>query len=125
MKDAVVVLGKDDDQIPCRLQEPAAPALPADGPSPGVLLLTQPPLCGRQGKHQQGEHHVHAHRPRGFLGRMPQTPRLLTLFDTAILNETTSVVIIKGPQRLLHGGVRQQDRFARRVVLVTMPLADH
>jgi hypothetical protein len=85
MKDAVGVLGKDDDQIPGLLQELAAPALPTDGLSPGVLLLTLPPIGGCQGEQQQSEHHMHAHRPRCFLGRMRQTPLLLTLFDTAIL----------------------------------------
>src|SRR5512132_4296512 len=86
MKDAVVALGKDDDQIPHLLQELAAPALPADGLSPGVLLLTLPSIGGCQGEHEQGEHHVPAHRPRGFLGWMLPTPLLLTLFDTAILD---------------------------------------
>jgi hypothetical protein len=36
MKDAVVVWGKDDDQIPGLLEELAAPALPADRLTPRV-----------------------------------------------------------------------------------------
>ena len=47
------------------------------GSFPGVVLLTLQPVRRRQGEHQQGEQDVHAHRPRGFLGRMLQTPLLL------------------------------------------------
>lgn len=76
-KDAVAVLGKDDDLVPVLCQELAPPALPAEGLPPGVGLLALQPVSGRQGEQQQGKHDVHAHRSRGFFGWMLQTPLLL------------------------------------------------
>jgi hypothetical protein len=58
----------------------APPALPTDGLSSRFHLLALQPIRRGQGEHQQGKHNVHAHRPHGFLGRMRQTPLLLTFF---------------------------------------------
>ena len=113
MKDGIVVLGKDDDLIPGLFQELAAPALPADRLFPHSVLLTLQPVRRRQGEHEQGEQHVHAHRPRRFLGRMLQAPLLLTLFATTILDET-AVIVVERPQRLVHRGIGQEDRSTRR-----------
>jgi hypothetical protein len=112
MKNAVVVLGKDDAQIPRVLEKLAALALPDDGFSPGVLLLTLAPIGGRQGEHQQGEQDVHAHRACRVLGRMLQTPLVLALLDTVILDEATVDIIVEWLQGLVHQGIGQKDRFA-------------
>jgi hypothetical protein len=111
-KDAVIALGEDDHLLPGLLLELAPPALPADGLSPTLLLLARPPGRRRQGEHQQGQQDVHPHGPRGFLGRTFQTPLWLALLDTALLDETASIVIIKGPQGLIHRSVGQEHGFA-------------
>jgi hypothetical protein len=113
MKDAVGAFGKDDDQIPRVPEEPAAPALPADGFSPGFLLLTLQPVRGGQGEQQQGEHDVHAYRPGSFLGWTLQTPLLLTLLDTAILDQTRVIVVVERLQGFVDRGHRSGRLFCR------------
>jgi hypothetical protein len=98
--------------------------LPADRFFSHVVLLTLQTVHRRQGEHQQGEEGVHAHRPRRFLGRMLQAPLLLALLDTAILDQTAIIIIIKGAQGLVHRGIGQEDGFTPRAVFATIPLAD-
>jgi hypothetical protein len=68
LKDAGAILGKDHDVIAGLWQELATPALPTDGLVPGVGWRTRQTIRRRQGEHQQGQHHVDAHGPRGFCG---------------------------------------------------------
>jgi hypothetical protein len=118
MQDAVAVLSTDDDHVPGLLQELAPPALPTDGISSRFHVLARQPIRRGEGEHQPGQQDVHAHRPRGFLGRMRQTPLLLPFFHTAILDETVVIVIIKGLQGLVHRGVGQKDGFPPRALVV-------
>lgn len=67
---------------------------------------------------------MHTHPLRGLLGLVLQTPLLLTLFDTAVLDET-SVIIIKGLQGMVHRGIGREDRFTRGSILVTVPFPSH
>jgi hypothetical protein len=125
MQEAIGPLGEHDHQMPGVLQARAAPALPAEGLTPRVGLLTRQPVRGRQGKHQHGEDDVHAHRPRGVLGWMPQFPRLFRLLHTAVLKQAAVIIVITGRHGLLHGGIRQQDGLAARPMVPAVPLAHH
>jgi hypothetical protein len=125
MKNALIPLSKDDDLVPSPFHELAAPALPADRLLPGGILLTQQPIGGREGEHQAGEYHMHAYRPRGFLGRMFQVSLLLGFLDTAVLNEAAVIIVIKGLQGLLHRGLGQKDRCAPWPMIAIVPLADY
>jgi hypothetical protein len=126
MKDGIATLGKDDDVIAGLLQELATPAFPTDRLVPRVGLRTLQTIRRRQGEHQQGKQHVDAHGPRGFLRRMFQTPLLLTLLDTAMLDRTAVIIVIEGLPGVLHRGIRQQDGFAPWAIIPPVPLAhDH
>ena len=61
---------------------------------------------------------MHPHGPRGFLGRMAQVPLLLGFLDTAVLDETAVIIVIKGLQGLLHRGIGQEHRFAPRAIVL-------
>src|SRR5882724_4925720 len=56
---------------------------------------------------------------------MAQVPRLLGFLDTTVLDETAVVIIIKGLQRLVDRGVRQEHRFATRTIVLPTPLPHH
>jgi hypothetical protein len=121
MKDAIAALSKHDDQVPALLLELTSPALPADGLSPTLLLLALQPVRRRQGEHQQGEQDVDTHCPGGFLGGMLQAPLLFTLFDTAVLDQTTVVIVIERLQRFCNRGIRQEDGFAPGSIVPIIP----
>jgi hypothetical protein len=125
MKDAITALSKHDDQVPALLLELTSPALPADGLSPTLLLLALQPVRRRPGEHQQGEQDVDTHCPGGFLGGMLQALLLFTLFDTAVLDQTTVVIVIERLQRFCNRGIRQEDGFAPRSIVPIIPRADH
>jgi hypothetical protein len=124
MKDPVVGPGNDDHHVSSLLQELAPPALPAHRLSAGVLWLTWPPIRCGQGEQQQGDHDVHAHRPRGFLGRRFHAPRRLTVLDIAMLYET-AIIILKGRPGPVHRGVGQEHRVAPWPIVPMPPLAPH
>ena len=125
-KDAVVALGKHDDLVPVLLEELAPPALPAHRLRPGFNCFTPQPIGRRQPEQEQGKHDVNPHGPLRFLGRMAQAPLLFAFLDTAVLDETALIVVIKGFQRLLHGGIRQEHGFAPRPKVLPLPLPyDH
>jgi hypothetical protein len=56
---------------------------------------------------------------------MLQAPLLFTLFDTAVLNQTTVVIVIERLQRFCNRGIRQEDGFAPRSIVPIIPRADH
>jgi hypothetical protein len=106
MKDAVAILGKDDHVVPGLLHELTAPALPADGLSPTVLVRTWPPIGGRHGEQQPGAQARHSHGSGGVLGWMLQTPLLLALLAIAVLDETAVIIVISnGCQGLSTGAL--------------------
>ena len=123
--DAVAALGKHDHLVPVLLEELPAPALPPDRFCPDGAWLTLPPVGRRPREHEQGEHDVDPNCPRGFLGRMAQAPWLLTLLDTAVLDETAIIVVIKWLQGLLHRGIRQEDRGPAWPEVPVVPRAHH
>jgi hypothetical protein len=125
-KDAVTILGKDHDVSAGLGRELATPALPPDRLVPRVSLRTWPTLGRRQGEPQEGQQHVEAHRPRGFLWRMVHTPRRLTRLETAMLDQTAVIIGIEGRQGVLHRGIGQQDGRAPWAIIPPMPTAhDH
>src|SRR5262245_2920958 len=99
MNNAIAILGNDDDVVSGLLQELAPPTLPADGCSSRVGLLTRPPVLGRPGTHQPGDHDVHAPRPRVLLQGMLHTPRQRL---------TPPIVSLGGPAYALVTSSRQQ-----------------
>jgi hypothetical protein len=105
MKDAIGGVGEDDDLVPGLFAELASPALPAHWLPGRVFLLPLQSIRRRRGKHQQGEDYVHAHSPLRFLRWMVQVLLLPGFLDTAVLNETTAIVVIKHLQGFLHRGV--------------------
>jgi hypothetical protein len=126
MKDALAILGKDDDVVSSLFQDLAPPALPTDRVLPHVGMLTLQAVRCPQGAHQYSEDEVHAHRPRRFLGRMLEAPLLLALFDTAMLDQPAVIIVVEGLQGLVHWGIGQEDRFPPWAILVTVPRAyDH
>ena len=82
-KDAVAAVSKDDHLVPVLLDELPAPALPPDWVLPGVGLFTLQAIGGRQGEHQQGDHHVHPYGSPRFLRRMLQVPLLLGFLESS------------------------------------------
>ncbi len=124
--DAVVALGTHDDLVPVLLAELAPPALPAHRLRPGFNGFRPQPRGRRQPEQEQGQHDVNPHGPRRVLGRMAQAPWLWACLDTAVLHETPLIVVIKGFQRLLHGGMRQEHGCAPRPKGLPLPLPhDH
>src|ERR1700752_2784028 len=125
MKDPIVTLRKHDDLLTRLLQELAAPAWPAHRLPAACLPLARQPIRRGQGEHQQGKQHMHAHRPCRFLWWMTQVPLLLGFLDTTVLDETAVVIILKGLQRLLDRGVRQEHGFATWTIVLPTPLPHH
>jgi hypothetical protein len=56
---------------------------------------------------------------------MVQLPLLFRFLNTAVLNQAAVIIVIKGLQGLLHGGIRQKDSLAVRPIVPAVPLADH
>lgn len=108
MKDAIVPLFEHDHLVLGLVQRLAPPALPADIFGTPVFSFTLKPIGGGQGKHQQGEHHMHPHDPLVFLWGMAQVPPLLGTLDAAALDQAPVVIVAKWPQGLLHRGAGQE-----------------
>jgi hypothetical protein len=72
MQETIVPLGHPRSPGLGLFHELAPPALPADGFTAPVFSRTWPPIRGRQRHHAQGAHHMHPHRPLGFLGAWPR-----------------------------------------------------
>ena len=118
--DAVVALGTHDDLVPVLLEELAPPALPAHRLRPGFNCCTPQPIGRRQPEQEPGQHDVNPHGPRRVLRRRAQAPWLLAFLDTAVLEETALIVVSKGFQRRLHGGMRQEHGVAPRPTVLPM-----
>jgi hypothetical protein len=124
--EALVPVGKHDDQGTGLLHELTPPALPADGLTPSGLVLTRQSIGGGQGQHEARHQDRHSHAPRGFLRRMPQHPRLLRVLDAAMLEQTAVVSIIQGRQGLSYRSGGQEHRVAPWPIVTPLPLAhDH
>ena len=90
---------------------------------PEGLALTLQTIRRRQGEEPQGKQHMPPHGALAVRRQMPQVPRLLRVFDTAVRDEATVVSIIKGLQRLGDRGVGQEDGVTCRPIVPPMPLA--
>src|SRR6266516_2693326 len=77
-----------------------------------------------QGKHRQGEEHVHLDGACGLLGGMLQVPRLLPFLDAAVLDETPIVVGVAGGEGLVDCLVGQQYHLPARAIVPIVPLPD-
>jgi hypothetical protein len=60
-----------------------------------------------------------------FCGGWPQLPLLLGFLDTTALDKTAVIIIIKGLQRFLDRGVRQEHRLTPWSIVFPISLAYH
>jgi hypothetical protein len=95
-KDARAMRGPDAAGGSGLVQELVAPALPPDRRLPQVGWLTRPAVRRPPGDQQDGAADVHAHRPRRFLGRLREAPRLRVLLETARLEQPAPLIVVEG-----------------------------
>jgi hypothetical protein len=123
-KDALPLLGQDDDLALALLKELPPPPPPAHRLTPRSLWVAQQPVGRRQGKHQPGEHPMHPHRTPRILRRMAQIIRLIGCLDAAGFDEAALIIGLERLPGLVHRAICRKDRLPPGALRMTVPAAD-